>query len=325
MRASTLSLPELQTLTKALTWVFRKNGCGNTPVSVLNRQLVAGIGSFHSEIVTCRFANGQKRRLFCKFGSAPRHRHPTVRHGIAYEAAVYRHVLRRFSVPTPTYYGIYSDRVRGRVCLVLEYLRNTEPVEFVSEYAAAMRRAAQWLGQFHRCQEVHLPPSAGRVLNRYDCGYYRRWLRQASAQAVHLRRRHPWFPQVCRRYEQWIDLLIPSTTFIHGDLVSGHLLVGDGKIFIIDWDLAALAVGEIDLANLTWGWGSVIRGECELAYERARWPEKTAPADFRLRLAAARLYLEFRWLGEDDDTEDAEPLSARLEKLGTLARRLKII
>ena len=65
----------------------------------------------------------------------------------------------------------------------------------------------------------------------------------------------------------------------------------------IDWESAALAAGEIDLASLTWGWDDDLASLCEQEYCLARWPDGT-PDDFALRLTAARVFLHLRWLGD---------------------------
>jgi hypothetical protein len=57
-------------------------------------------------------------------------------------------------------------------------------------------------------------------------------------------------------------------------------------IYPVDWESAAVAAGEIDLAALTEGWPPGFVEQCELEYQRARWPEGP-PTGFERRLAAA--------------------------------------
>ena len=87
---------------------------------------------------------------------------------------------------------------------------------------------------------------------------------------------------------------------------------------------AAIAAGEVDLAALTERWPRPVVEECETEYRRARRPHG-APHEFEQTLAAARLYLQFRWLGERPDWTTrrssrwrfAEPRAAA-ERLGLL-------
>src|SRR5262249_32669584 len=71
-------------------------------------------------------------------------------------------------------------------------------------------------------------------------------------------------------------------------------------VYPIDWESAAVAAGEIDLASLTEGWPAWYAVQYERVYREARWPSG-APADFERRLAAARVYLAFRWLANKPD------------------------
>jgi thiamine kinase-like enzyme len=91
--------------------------------------------------------------------------------------------------------------------------------------------------------------------------------------------------------------LFSSPTIIHGEFYPHNVLLSDGQIYPIDWESAAIAAGEIDLSALTEAWRPEHRRQCELAYQEARWG-RAAPAEFERALAAARLYLCFRWMGE---------------------------
>ena len=91
----------------------------------------------------------------------------------------------------------------------------------------------------------------------------------------------------------------------------------------IDWESAALAAGEIDLASLTSGWDADLAALCEQEYCLARWPEGT-PDDLALRLTAARVFLNLRRLGDGDEEEGSEePLIVAVEDLLPLAERLR--
>jgi Phosphotransferase enzyme family len=111
-----------------------------------------------------------------------------------------------------------------------------------------------------------------------------------------LRRRFPWLTTLCGRFEDVVTLLLASPpTVIHGEYYPMNILVDGGTVYPIDWESAAVAAGEIDLAALTENWGAEIGRQCELEYQRARWP-KGPPGNFEERLYAAQIYLQFRWL-----------------------------
>ena len=83
---------------------------------------------------------------------------------------------------------------------------------------------------------------------------------------------------------------------IHGEYYPSNIQLRDTVVRPVDWESAAVAMGEIDLATLTDGWPKAIKRECENAYAQARWSGKE-PEAFRRRLKLANVYVNFRWLG----------------------------
>ena len=90
----------------------------------------------------------------------------------------------------------------------------------------------------------------------------------------------------------------------------------------VDWESAALAAGEIDLASLTWGWDDDLAELCRKQYCLARWPDGT-PDDFTLRLTAARVFLHLQGLAEVDETESEDELRREIEALLPAAEMLR--
>ena len=64
--------------------------------------------------------------------------------------------------------------------------------------------------------------------------------------------------------------------------------------------------------------------ECELAYQQARWPDG-APAAFAQRLAAARLYMHLRWLGDRPVWTTHKNYLWRFDHLRSLGEQLGLI
>jgi hypothetical protein len=75
---------------------------------------------------------------------------------------------------------------------------------------------------------------------------------------------------------------------------SWNVLCRSGIVNPIDWESAAIAAGEIDVASLTGGWPTQIARQLQLEYQQAGW-HAGAPGDFELTLGAARLYLHAGW------------------------------
>jgi thiamine kinase-like enzyme len=336
-------LPDLQTLTSNLTHVLRTHGFAGAQLSILHRQPNIYTASFPSEIVTCQFGNGSELRLLCKYGAGHGSSLSGItshKGGVPYEAAVYSHILRTARATTPTFYGAYWDVKTDQTWLILEYLDDSVRLQKTQEPSAAIGVAARWIGRFHNATEERLSGASMRFLTRYDTEYYLGWARRTSLLAGHLRQRFPWLTTLCRRFEDVVPLLLDSPpTVIHGEYYPKNILFGGETVYPVDWESAAVAAGEIDLAALTENWGAEIGRQCELEYQQVRWP-KGSPVNFEERLCAAQIYLQFRWLchenrdiftgkgtgGERSDwSPEAKGNLCRLDQLRSLGERLGLI
>jgi thiamine kinase-like enzyme len=185
--------------------------------------------------------------------------------------------------------------------------------------------AARWLGHFHAANAARLATTPIPFLNRYDAAYYRGWARRTSLFAGHLHQRFPWLAELCERSEEFVALLLaPPLTVIHGEYTPHNVLIRNGTIHPVDWESAALAAGEIDLATLTEAWPDETVQECETEYWRARWPPG-APPGAEQTLAAARLYVGFRWLGARPEWTTDERGLWRFALLRATGERLGLI
>jgi hypothetical protein len=292
------------------------------PVEVVGRESNVHASTFPSEVVNCRLAGGEVRWVFCKYGVG------SIRHlfghrgGVGYEAAVYRDLLAPAGVSAPRYYGAYTDPVSGDVWLFVEYLPRAARVN-KSPVPGAMGLAARWLGGFHRAFAGRAVPA----LNAYGTDYYRGWARRAAEFAGRWRERFPWLDALCERFAgEVVDELcrLPATV-IHGELYPCNVLVADGAVCAIDWESAAVAPGEIDFASLTENWPAVVAAECERGYLSVRWPGGDVPADFARRVAAARLYWAFRWLGWRADRTAGEKCVTYFRQLHAAGGQLGLV
>jgi thiamine kinase-like enzyme len=92
----------------------------------------------------------------------------------------------------------------------------------------------------------------------------------------------------------------------------------------VDWESAAIAPGEIDLAALTERWAPEFAARAERAYVRSRWPGGS-PQVFETTLAAARIYLYLRWLGDSRQTTLDERSRWRFDDLRALCERAELL
>ncbi len=301
---ATCAYPDSPALTQGLEDIFYPDQTPTPAVSLLERTPIIPSMTFPAEIVTCRAA-AARLRLFCKHQAGRDHNCFGHRGGLGYEAEVYRRLLQSLPISSPKFYGAYRDATTGEFCLVLGYLeggillRDLHLDLEAKPQPTAMGLAARWIGRFHALGEAWLKENHADFLNRHDPDYYAGWARRTGRFSKPLARRFPWLRDLCARATQLLEpLLTAPPAIIHGEFYENNIVVCGRRIFPTDWESAAIAAGEIDLASLTEGkWAPEMVRQCEAEYRRARWPDG-APAEFERRLQAAKLYLNFRWLGE---------------------------
>src|SRR5262252_6602162 len=260
---------------------------------VVSRHANVRSSSFLTELVTCRLPDGEDLRLFCKYGNgadeATGYGH---RGGVSYEAQVYRDLLLPLGVRTVPFYGTHLDPDTGTTWLVLGF----QPGWCID---MKLGLAARWIGEFQRAATARFGGRPPGWLKRYDRDYYAQWARRTSDFAERLGLGLRWLPAVREGFESVaLDLLGLRPTVIHGELYPFNVILHLDAALPIDWESAAFGAGEIDLASLTEGWSAADVDECRREYAAARWPEGP-PEGFDAAFDAARLYLDFRWLGEE--------------------------
>src|SRR5216117_264836 len=322
-------LPDLPTLTDRLAAALVGDDSSRHPLKVLQRKLPRFMSTFPNEILTCQLADGRKRRVFIKYESGHGHRSHGHRGNVAYEAEVYQRLLRSLQDFRPKCLGVSADPSSSDTWLILEYVYNSVRVSDLSFHRStrqphALVASARWIGQFHAAHEGRVAEPSLAFLKRYDANYYRGWARRTFEFARPLRVRFPWLVVLRKCGDAWFaPLLAAPPTVIHGEFYAKTILIRSQSIFMVDWESTAIAPGAIDLVALTEGegWSPKLVRRCEIEYLRARWPDG-APADFQRTLAAARVYMHFRWLGERPDWTVREKTLWRYDHLHAAARQL---
>ncbi len=330
MKTPDFLLPDLPTLTWRLNAALGGDGSSAPALTVVDRTPPRMMCTYPNEVVTyCR--NGLERRAFNKYES--RHGHGAYGHrgNVAYEAEVYRQVLQPCHGFRPRYLGAHTEPKSGETWLVLEYLNHCirlcdMKVHRWRRQPTAMAHAARWIGRFHATHQVTAGDGAFPFLRHYDAEYLQGWARRTLVLARPLHHVFPWLEELCSHSEWWTaPLLSAPLTVVHGEFYPKNLLLRGEKVHVVDWESAAVAAGEIDLAALTeGGWPVSYVSRSERAYQHARWPEGTPP-HFRPTLEAAHVYLHFRWLGERQDWSLAEKNRWRYSQLRLSAKKLGLL
>jgi hypothetical protein len=280
--------------------------------------------SLPCEIVTCRLEDGGELRVLCKYGVRFEHSSRGHRGGVEYEATVYRNILRLSGVTTPRFYGTFVHSDGGHECLVVEYIdgacRLSESLD-----ETAMGRTASWLGRFHAEGEARARRLADEGFKVYDEEYYEAWADHTLRLVRRLGLDYPWLTSLREAFSEAVQLLLSSgPTAVHGELYPHNVLVTADAVYPVDWETAAIAVGEIDVAALLEGWGEKPAAEFALEYGRARWATVPPPDNVRT-LDAARLYWLFRWLGDRPGWTRQRRAAMRFRELQRVGVRMGLI
>lgn len=228
------------------------------------------------------------------------------------EIGVYQLILSSRDIGTARFLGRSVDRKLARYWLFLERVPAPK-LKHVGEWRA-WQEAARWLGRMHAsfAGEIDAPlqPAVAHLL-LYDADYFQAWMRRAQAflrqvrpsrPARHIRR----FDAVAARYDEVIaSLTALPTTLIHGDFFAGNVLIQDTpagqRTCAVDWEMAGLGTGLIDLAALTAGtWTEQQKNALARAYYEAlpaRGPLSLPMDQFLYGLKCCRLHLAVQCLG----------------------------
>jgi Ser/Thr protein kinase RdoA (MazF antagonist) len=180
------------------------------------------------------------------------------------EIETYEKILNPLRIGAPFCYGTVASPDQGRYWLFLE--RVNGPLLWQRGRMESWKQAARWLAGLHDAFDLSPEPQNPSRLShlwRYDKEFFNLWLIRAEE---FLRRRSDGnghtdckrFGRLMDRYDRVVNLLtgLPAT-FIHGEFYPSNVILrqtGEGrKICPVDWELAAIGPGTIDLAALTSG------------------------------------------------------------------------
>jgi aminoglycoside phosphotransferase (APT) family kinase protein len=305
--------PDLATLERGLQRILANGSSSQARVA---RRVPNLEGSFPHEVVTCS-VGGKELTIFCKYGSTHTVTGYGHRGGVVREVDVYRLVLASSRASSARFIGSWIEPRTGATWLVVEYLENGLRANKAHK-RDGMLTAARWIGAFHAEQE-RLHDRLEGVVPRYDLDYYRGWIERTVSFAE---RPPAWLVNLTDRAEAvFAPLLDRSLTVVHGEYYPKNILVVGQTAFPVDWESTAVGAGEVDLAMLTENWGPDIVRQCVDEYCSARWA--SPQPDFERAFLTARLYTQFRWLGDYPKRFTRE--NKRLEWAHAIAQELELV
>ncbi len=228
------------------------------------------------------------------------------------EIETYRKILVQHRLGTATCFGACVDRGIDRYWLFLE--RVPPVLLWQMGEVEAWEKVAAWLAGMHHflVRETEVLESRHIAhLIKYDRDFYHRWIKRAVAfvsqgdksvdrtvtESMH------WLES---RYEPVIERLTSlPVTVIHGEFFASNVMFNetdDGlRVCPVDWEMAAVGPGLVDLAGLTsGGWPQEKKDAMAMAYYRALPSHVTADMDvptFMADLEYCRLHQAVQWLG----------------------------
>ncbi|GAC1475907.1 MAG: hypothetical protein NVSMB9_29310 [Isosphaeraceae bacterium] len=314
----------------SLVQILERHGVRRGEIESIETIEHARVSSNYSNVISCELSGGRVLRLFGKYSeSAPEDGHGGYGHGhwggVAYEAEVYRQVLGHSTVTCPKFYGVHRDEATGQVGFFIEYLEGGWYVSSHSDPLRSLGWAAGWLGRFHSENEGRAAKNFWPFLKRYDREYYLGWARRTSEFARPLHRLYPWLVPLCERFGEALDVLQQSPpTVIHGEFYPHNVFYHGETIYPFDWESAAIAAGEIDLAAMTEGWSDEIVASCFREYVASRWPDDPSAGN-EMRFAAAQMFFQFRWLGDQQEWTVDEENIHRFDQMKHSALKLHLL
>jgi hypothetical protein len=334
--------PNAADLTRVLGDCLRDRGLADDTFAIVNRDRSGRYSTYANEVITCTLRDGRELRVLCKYARSNAHTGFGHRRGLDYETMVYRDVLEPLRMSSPTYYGSHVAADGGERWLMMEFIPGGLRVD-EGPVPAAIAASARWIGTFHAEVErvsAALPPDSFIL---YDRDYYAGWARRTLEFSEPFLSDYPWLPGLCARFEDYAaELTKLPQTLIHGEYTVHNILLRDTlvaddawegawfpdlpiNVAPLDWESAALAFGEIDLALVTDGkWSDEIEALCHAEYCRARWGVEMKEG-FRTRLRAAQVYMHLRWLGSRAEKTWMAKNSFRFESLRSAAAELGLI
>lgn len=219
------------------------------------------------------------------------------------ELETYRMILDSAGVG-PRFFAAVSTAEPLRRWLLIEKVRGIELWQ-VGELEI-WERVASWLGEFHaRFEgEVEGLRTSKVPLIEHTAGWFQDW--RGRAQRSLSASGDPRAPQLTESLDQYEEVVAALArmprTLVHGELYPSNVMVVQSespvRVCPVDWEMAALGPGLIDLAALVGGWEKPERERLVKAYARSAEAGGAAPfPSLSADLARCRLHLALQWIG----------------------------
>jgi aminoglycoside phosphotransferase (APT) family kinase protein len=268
------------------------------PVAVraLSRQPSRFATLFPAEILSVSLDDGSDVRLFLKHLGPEQPGNPDKQRRDR-EVQVYETLLRDRDLPVAQYYGSRWNAGTGRHEVYLEYVDDW-PLKWhgLEYWPPAAKRLAHLHAHFAtRRQDVRACDSLLRLDESYLAAWARRAVEALVGQSAELAHR---LELILPEYGPAYELLARQpVTLVHNDLAPKNVLTDRSqsppRIVIIDWEMAGVGCGLLDLVHLKYGLDTAPAEEMLGIYRSELAGSDLLPQDereFRRLLAACELH-----------------------------------
>jgi phosphotransferase family enzyme len=319
-------------LKRALEHALTAGNGAAAKIASMKRRVSDYCSSYLLEEIDLALRDGRTLQLIFKdlspsaLISTARHIKPEFLYEPLREIECYRSLLAAETLGTAKCYGAVVDARRARYWLFLE--RVPPALLWQMGDFEDWKQTAAWLARMHACLAKALAecePEERAHLLIYDANFYRCWMRRArtyvrKGDTSRPRKAAAAIDWLAARYEKAIDRLtaLPAT-MIHGEFYPSNVMVDQTpkktRICPVDWEMAAVGPGLVDLAALTSGqWTHEQKNAMAMAYHaalpgpaRAKPGKRTLLADLdycRLHQAVQLLGWSPKWTPPPEHTQN---------------------
>ena len=286
-----MSTPELGA---ALETIFQRR------VMDLRRILCPYSSSFTIEELHVTFENAETMTTIFKnlnadaMLEAARQAKPDFLYAPEREIQVYRALLSQLNSGAPQFYGAAVEPALQRYWLFLEKVPGCE-LYTIGEFETWLI-VSRWLASFHSSCAANIPRSLAPHLLEHDATYYWRWLQRAHESSGSI------LDEIAAKYYRVINVLLDlPRTLIHGEFYASNIIVQEQvkglRVCPVDWEMAAIGPGLLDVAALTSGkWSREERFRMLEAYQ-SLVAQPLHSQDLITAFECCRLQIALQWLG----------------------------
>jgi Ser/Thr protein kinase RdoA (MazF antagonist) len=221
------------------------------------------------------------------------------------ELECYRRILTPAGLG-PRCFAVVADQGIPRHWLFIERVRGVELWQ-IGEFPV-WEEVGRWLGRLHAsfAARVNELRDSNPYLVEHSDSWFRGWHERAlSALSRSEDERAGALRRALGTYDEVIETLTDlPRTFLHGEFYPSNVLVvaesPPVQVYPVDWEMAAVGPGIIDLAALVGGWEQDERRRLVAAYEEAYaagGEGGITSGEPAVDLSRCRLHLALQWLG----------------------------